>query len=108
MSLIDKYAQNNTDKNIIIIPKLTTINYTYYKKEQLNAREIFVLEPLYTYEEIKKVFDTLPLNKNYYLIFTHSSNRALEYTNLKKYVLEQKDSKVFSDNQDNSLMLFKK
>lgn len=108
LSLIDKYAQNNTDKNIIIIPKLTTINYTYYKKEQLNAREIFVLEPLYTYEEIKKVFDTLPLNKNYYLIFTHSSNRALEYTNLKKYVLEQKDSKVFSDNQDNSLMLFKK
>lgn len=110
LKLIDKYTQNNTDKNknIIIIPKLTTINYTYYKKEQLKAREIFVLEPLYTYEEIKQVFDTLPQNKNYYLIFTHSANRALEYGNLQKYVLEQKNSKIHSDNQDNALMIFKK
>ena len=106
MELYKKEAQNS---GILVIPHLTAINYEYYaKKALLPVRNAIVITPeLYEYDRVKKVYDTLP-SGSYYVLFTHSGDKKLEFESLKKYAITQKNPEIFADEFDNALIRFEK
>ena len=107
--LLELYKKEAQNSGILVIPHLTAINYEYYaKKALLPVWNAIVINPeLYEYDRVKKVYDTLP-SGSYYVLFTHSGDKKLEFESLKKYAMTQKNPKIFADEFDNALIRFEK
>lgn len=109
-NLLSVFKTKSSQKDCLVVPKLSSINYQYYSRNaDINSDNVFYIrEPLYEYDEIKKVYYTLPAGLIYYVIITHSGDKAYELKNLEKYAFFQKDYSKFVDEFDNALIKFRK
>ncbi len=107
--LLQLYKREAKNTDILIVPHLTAINYEYYvQRTSLPAWNAIVITPeLYEYDKVKEIYNTLP-SGSYYVLFTHSGDKNLEFESLKKYALSQKNPKISSDEYNNALIYFQK
>ena len=108
--ILEILSHKSNNKDILIVPYLTAINFEYYKQfVNIKNREIYILKkPLYEYEEIKKVYDMLPDKHTYYILFTHSADKPLVFKNLYMYAQEHNGGTIYSDKNYNALIRFEK
>ena len=108
-ALLQLYKKEAKNTDILIVPHLSAINYEYYSKSnQLKSNNVIIVKfELYEYDRIKTVYDTLP-SGSYYVLFTHSGDKNLEFASLKKYAMTQKNPRIFADEFNNALIYFQK
>lgn len=107
--ILELFKQNAEPDAKLIVPSLSSINYEYYSRfAGINSKNVYFIKyPLYEYADIKTAYDTLTLGV-YYVIVTHSGDKAYELKNLEKYASSQKEYSVVSDKFDNALIRFRK
>lgn len=106
--LLSLFKSTAKDSAMLIVPHLSAINYEYYSKNAgIDPKKVILVKfELYEYEQIKTVYDTLPKGITYYILLTHSGDKALELKNLKAYAASQKQFDITADEFDNALISF--
>lgn len=108
--MLEAYKKNAAAQDKLIVPSLSSINYEYYSRfAGIDSKNVYYIKyALYEYSDIKTAYDTLPENAVYYILVTHSGDKAYELKNLEKYAFSQKECSVISDKFDNALIRFRK
>lgn len=109
-NLLQLFEKESNNKCTLIVPYSSSINFEYYKNSVSDpSQNIYVLKtPLYEQRQIKEVYDLLPSNRCYYILFTHSADKPYVFKNLSAYAGLQKNARVFSDEHYNALIKFEK
>lgn len=109
-NLLQLFEKESNNKCTLIVPYSSSINFEYYKNSVSDpSQNIYVLKtPLYEQRQIKEVYDLLPCNRCYYILFTHSADKPYVFKNLSAYAGLQKNARVFSDEHYNALIKFEK